>query len=172
MDKLQPIRLPIEEANGMCAKIAATVLNWKGYEIPIPSLNCIYASFVTPLQTVLARKNKHLEFYQGTKLNEGMAKLVKGENDGFLYLSVNSNPHINHYIAFIVESTGLNFYDANDGLLDVYRLRQGAMYTDFNRDLHKFLSNYELQQVVLIVPNAGGKRKRRKTRRKTRKHRR
>lgn len=172
MDKLQSEVLPIPEENGMCPKIAASVLNRKGYAINMPNANCLYATFVSGLQTVLAGKNRHVNFYEGLKLNQGIARLVKGENDGFLYLSVKSNPAINHYIPFIVEYNGLNFYDADDGRLNAYRLRKGSNFADFSNDFHTLFPNYVLEQVALIDQNAGGKRKRRKTRRKTRKHRR
>jgi hypothetical protein len=172
MDKLQSEVLPIPEENGMCPKIAASVLNRKGYGINMPKAYCLYAVFVSGLQTALARQNKHLAIYEGNELIKGLSQLVKGQNDGFLYLSEYANPAINHYIPFIVEYNELNFYDAHDARLNVYRLRKGSNFADFSNDFHALFPMYQIQQVSLIVPNAGGKRKRRKTKRKTRKQRR
>ena len=174
MEKVGNEPLPIEEQNDMCPMIAAAVLNKKGYNITIPKANCMMAVFNGFVVSALRRKGLHIKLYEGPDLAMGKIRLVTKKNDGILLLKSRSNPSIFHFIAFIVTGTELKFYDPEAGQLDVYRLKSNASPTDFDDDFIKLFPDYQIVQIQMIEPNAGGRRTRKtkKSRRKTRKHRR
>jgi hypothetical protein len=171
MEKIGNEPLPIEEQNNMCPMIAAAVLNRKGYEIPIPRANCMMGVFNEFVNSALRRKGLQTVIYEASNLAVGKLRLVNKKNDGILLMRSRANPKIFHFIAFIVDSVQLRFYDAEEGKMDVYRLKNNASATDFDEDFIELFPDYTIVQVLLIQPIQGGKRKR-KTRRKTRKHRR
>jgi hypothetical protein len=170
MERIGTEELPFEQ-DSMCPMIAAAVLNKKGYEIPIPRANCMMGVFNELIGSALRRRGLHMELYEGLRLAAGKMKLVNKQNDGVLLMRSRSNPKVFHFIAFIVSGTELRFYDAEAGQLDVYRLKKIASATDFDDDFVELFPDYQIVQVQMIEPVQGGKRKR-KTRRKTRKHRR
>ena len=171
MEKLGNERLPLEEENDMCPMIAAAVLNKKGYEIPIPRANCMMGVFNSIVTSALQRKGFYMRLYEENSLTVGKLRLVGKKNDGVLLMRSRSNPKVFHFIAFIVEGQQLKFYDAENGKLDVYRLKNKASATDFDDDFIELFPDYVIVQVSIIEQMQGGKRKR-KTRRRTRKHRR
>jgi len=166
--------LPFEQDN-MCPMIAAAVLNKKGYGIPIPQANCRMAIFYGLIHGALGPFGLHMQLYEGEKLVTGKMKLVRKQNDGLLLLRNRKNPNIFHFIAFIVQGSELTFYDPEAGNLHLYRLKDHATANDFDDDFRQLFPEEEIVQVSLFEPNAGGKRrtrKNKKSRRKTRKHRR
>jgi len=172
MEKIREEPLPIPERDNMCPQIAAAVLNKKGYEIPITKPNCAYGSFIGFVESALTRRGLRLVAYEGPiRLAVGKLRLVNKRNDGVLLMRSRSNPRIFHFIAFIVVDGILLFYDADNGKMDVYRLKNNASATDFDEDFIELFPDYQVVQVALIESVIGGKRKR-KTRRKTRKQRR
>lgn len=169
MEKIGNEPLPIEEQNNMCPMIAAVVLNRKGYDIPIPKANCMMGVFNEFVNSALRRKGLRTVIYEEPTLAVGKLRLVNKKNDGILLMRSQANPRIFHFIAFIVDKGQLLFYDAEEGKLNIYRLKNGASATDFDDDFIELFPDYRIVQVLLIQPIQGGKRK---TRRKTRKHRR
>lgn len=171
MERIGNEPLPLDEVDDMCPMVAAAVLNKKGYEIPIPKANCMMGVFNSIVTSSLHRKGFVMKLYEGTTLAVGKLRLVGKKNDGVLLLRSRSNPKVFHFIAFIVDGPQLQFYDPDAGQLDVYRLKNGAIATDFDEDFVELFPDYVIVQVSIIERMQGGKRKR-KTRRKTRKHRR
>jgi hypothetical protein len=182
MDKItsQPFPPGIREERGICGKVAAFVLNKKGYNIPIPSNPaCSFALFRTFLESALTKENSGntLQFEEGVQLMAGKLKLVMKKNDGILLMVNKSDPNKLHFIAFIVENGQLQLYNANNGQLDVYRLRETATATEFDESFSQFFPQYEIVNITFIIrPGMGGRRrktlKRKTRRRKTRKSRR
>jgi hypothetical protein len=170
MERIGTEELPFEQ-DSMCPMIAAAVLNKKGYGIPIPKANCMMGAFNGIVESTLRQHGLHLQLYEGYQLTTGKLRLVKKKNDGVLLMRSRSNPSVFHFIAFIVSENELRLYDAENGKMDVYRLKNNASATDFDDDFIEMFPDYVIVQVQLIEPSAGGKRKR-KTRCKTRKHRR
>jgi hypothetical protein len=171
MEKIGNEPLPLAEQNDMCPMIAAAVLNKNGYEIPIPRANCMMGSFNVIVDTALRRKGLHLSMYEGTNLTVAKLRLVAKRNDGILLMRSRSNPKVFHFIAFVRVQGELRFYDPEAGKLDVYRLKSKATATEFDDDFIDLFPDYQIIQISLVDQVQGGKR-RRKTRRKTRKHRR
>jgi len=171
MEKIGTEPLPLEEADDMCPMVAAAVLNKKGYDIPIPRANCMMGVFNTIVNSALRRRGLYTAIYEGPRLAAGKMKLVKKLNDGILLMQSRSNSNIFHFIAFIVDGQQVRFYDPDAGQLDVYRLKNNASATNFDDDFVELFPDYQIVQIQMIEPVQGGKRKR-KTRRKTRKHRR
>jgi hypothetical protein len=169
MERIGNEPLPLEEQNDMCPMIAAAVLNKKGYEIPIPKANCMMGAFNSIVTSALHRKGFVMKLYEGTTLAVGKLRLVGKKNDGVLLMRSRSKPKVFHFIAFIVDGPQLKFYDAENAKLDVYRLKNGAIATDFDEDFVGLFPDYQIVQVSIIEGMQGGKRKR-KTRRRTRKH--
>lgn len=168
MERIGNEPLPLEEQNDMCPMIAAAVLNKKGYEIPIPKANCMMGVFNSIVTSALQRKGFYMRLYEGNTLAVGKLRLVGKKNDGVLLMRSRSNPKVFHFIAFIVDGLQLKFYDAENARLDVYRLKNRAIATDFDEDFVELFPDYQIVQVSLIEPIQAGKR-RRKTIRKTRK---
>jgi hypothetical protein len=170
MEKKGEEPLPITEQDDMCPMIAASVLNRKGYDIPIPRANCMMGVFNELIRSALTRKGLYMRFYEGANLAAGKIRLVTKKNDGLLLLRSKKNPNIFHFIAFIVTGSDLKFYDAENGNLNVYILKNNASATDFDEDFIDLFPDYQIVQVSIIEPIQGGKRKRRKTRRRKTSH--
>jgi hypothetical protein len=158
MERIGDEPLPLEEQNNMCPMIAAAVLNKKGYEIIIPKANCIIGVFNEFVGSALRRKGLHMKLYEGTNLAMGKIRLVTKKSDGILLLKSRSDPEIFHFIAFIVVGEDLKFYDAENGKLVVYRLKNNASATDFDDDFIQLFPDYQIANISFIEQMSGGKR--------------
>ena len=171
MDQPKKEPLPIPEENGMCGKIAATVLNKKGYNIPVPSKpGCLFASFFVFVQNGITNLNNGTTTIvaEGDKLPAAKQQLARKTNDGVVLMEDKSNRKVNHFIPFIVEKGILNFYDADNGYMNVYRVEPTANAVDIDTSFDQYFPQYKVVSILFIVPPSGG-RKTRRRKRKTRK---
>jgi hypothetical protein len=158
MERIGDEPLPLEEQNNMCPMIAAAVLNKKGYQIIIPKANCRMGVFNEFVGSALRRKGLHMKLYEGTNLAMGKIRLVTKKSDGILLLKSRSDSEIFHFIAFIVVGEDLKFYDAENGKLIVYRLKNNASATDFDDDFIQLFPDYQLANISFIEQMSGGMR--------------
>lgn len=161
MEKQSTIPLPIAEEDDMCPKVAMYVLRKKYPNLPDTRSNCPLGQFILFVNYGLRQYNLGLKIYEKPlDMASAKLKLVTKKYDGVLLLRDKTKPEVFHFIAFIVQNNEVLFYDADEGRLITYRLKQGATPYDFEASFSAFFPEYNIVQIDLIEPSRmqGGKR--------------